>query len=114
MPTQEIHRCQCPVCQQEADHPDKAEHRRINLLLSRLDEQQRRWFAAHESKRLGYGGDRLPRQITWLGEETISKRRQEIAKDLKKRPSGRGRPPGAGGHARGKKNPAFSPPPTTS
>jgi hypothetical protein len=96
MPTQEIHRCQCPLCQEEADHPDKAEHRRINLLLSRLDEQQRRWFAAHESKRLGYGGDRLLYQITGLDEKTIAKGRQELEGDLQARPADRVRLPGGG------------------
>ena len=33
-------------------------HRQMNLLLSRLDEQQRRWYAAVESAKLGHGGDR--------------------------------------------------------
>lgn len=103
MPTREIHTCQCPVCQQEADLPDKAEHRRINLLLSRLDEQQRRWFAAHESKRLGYGGDHLLSQITGLDEKTIAKGRQELEADLKARPTDRVRLPGGGRIAREKK-----------
>jgi hypothetical protein len=29
------------------------------LVFNRLDENQRRWFVALESKRLGHGGDRL-------------------------------------------------------
>ena len=40
----DIHQCQCPTCQQEAAHPDQALHRQMNLVLSRLDEQQRRWY----------------------------------------------------------------------
>ena len=103
MPIQEIHCCQCPVCQQEADHPNKTEHRRINLLLSRLDEQQRRWFAAHESKRLGYGGDRLLSQITGLDEKTIAKGRQELEENLHTRPTNRVRRSGGGRKAREKK-----------
>ena len=31
----------------------------MNMLLSRLDEQQRRWYAALEATRLGHGGDQL-------------------------------------------------------
>jgi hypothetical protein len=31
-------------------------HQQINLLVSRLDEQQRRWFVALEAKRVGRGG----------------------------------------------------------
>ncbi|MBV9577288.1 MAG: hypothetical protein JO057_01725 [Chloroflexi bacterium] len=30
-------------------------HRQMNLLLSRLDEQQRRWYLSVESERLGWG-----------------------------------------------------------
>jgi hypothetical protein len=103
MPMPEIHPCHCSICQQEGDHPDKAEHRRINVLLSRLDEQQRRWFAAHESKRIGYGGDRLLGQITGLDEKTISKGRQELEDDLQTRPLDRMRLPGGGRIAREKK-----------
>jgi hypothetical protein len=103
MPAREIHSCQCSVCQQQADHPDKQEHRRINLLLSRLDEQQRRWFVAHESQRLGYGGDRLLFQITGMDEKTIAKGRQELEADLTERPAERRRLPGGGRPAREKK-----------
>jgi hypothetical protein len=103
MPTKEIHLCQCPVCQQEPEHPDKAEHRRINLLLSRLDEQQRRWFVAHESQRIGYGGDHLLAQITGLDEKTIAKGRQELDADLLARPTDQIRLPGGGRPTREKK-----------
>jgi hypothetical protein len=33
--------------------PDREHHRQMNLLLSRLDEQQRRWFQAVASERIG-------------------------------------------------------------
>jgi hypothetical protein len=38
-----------------------------NLLVSRLDEQQRRWFVALEAKRVGRGGETLLAQITGPG-----------------------------------------------
>jgi hypothetical protein len=34
--------CQCPRCQAGAAHPERALHKQMNLLLSRLDEPQRR------------------------------------------------------------------------
>ncbi len=43
----------------------------MNLLLSRLDEQQRRWYLAVESERFGYGADRILFEITGVDEKTI-------------------------------------------
>ena len=43
----------------------------MNVLLSRLDEQQRRWYLAVESQRLGHGADRLLFEITGVDEKTI-------------------------------------------
>jgi hypothetical protein len=54
-----IHVCQCPHCQQEAFHQDKKIHHQMNLFLSRLDEQQRRWYVAMESNRMDTGEDQL-------------------------------------------------------
>ncbi len=68
----------------------------MNLFLSRLDEQQRRWYAALESKRLGHGGDRLLAQISGLDEKTIRRGKQELAESLASRPLERVRLPGGG------------------
>ena len=68
----------------------------MNLFLSRLDEQQRRWYAALESKRIGHGGDTLVAQITGLDAETIRRGRRELAVDLGDRPSEHVRLPGGG------------------
>jgi hypothetical protein len=83
-----------PHCQQETPHPDQELHRQMNLLLSRLDEQQRRWYAAVESNRIGAGGDRLLAQITGLDEKTIERGRQELDRSLAERPEKRVRLPG--------------------
>ena len=96
MPRAEVHQCECPHCQQETPHPDQELHRQMNLLLSRLDEQQRRWYVAVESTRLGAGGDRLLAQITGLDEKTIRRGRQELAGELTERPTQRMRLPGGG------------------
>ena len=92
----EIHLCQCPRCQEEAEHPDKELHRQMNLLLSRLDEQQRRWYVALEANRLGAGGIRLMSQITGLDEKTIRRGQAELGAEFTGRPEDRVRLPGAG------------------
>jgi hypothetical protein len=96
MPFSEVHVCQCSHCQQEDDHPDKQIHRQMNLLLSRLDEQQRRWYVALEANRLGRGGLRLLSQITGLDEKTIQRGQQELEQGLVNRPFDRVRLPGGG------------------
>jgi hypothetical protein len=58
----------------------------MNVLLSRLDEQQRRWFLAVESERFGYGADRILFEITGVDEKTIRRGRRELAVSLADRP----------------------------
>ena len=94
--TREIVQCQCPHCQQDGDHPDRALHTQMNLLMSRLDEAQRRWYAALEAKRLGQGGDRVVAQITGVDEKTIRRGRAELTASLADCPEERVRQPGAG------------------
>ena len=91
-----IHQCQCPACARGEDHPDRHLHHTINLLLSRLDEQQRRWLAALESQKVGHGGDVLLSQITGLHPDTIRRGREELDADLQDRPTDRIRKPGGG------------------
>ena len=91
-----VHPCACPHCQSGQDHPDRRLHHQINLLMSRLDEQQRRWFVALESKKAGYGGDTLFSLITGLHVDTIRRGREELDAELQGRPSDRVRRPGAG------------------
>jgi len=88
--------CQCPLCQQETDHPSRELHRQMILLLGRLDEQQRRWYVGLESNRIGAGGDRILAQITGLDEATIRQGREELATSLVERPAGRVRRQGGG------------------
>lgn len=91
-----IHECQCPDCLHGAEHPDRELHQQMNLLISRLDEQQRRWLAALESKKIGHGGDTLLALITGLHVDTIRRGRQELDAGLADRPVDRIRNPGAG------------------
>jgi hypothetical protein len=73
-----IHHCKCPECRRRQDSPTKTLHRRINLLISTLDEHQRRLDAGLESQRLGHGGDRAVAQITGLSVATIAAGRREL------------------------------------
>jgi hypothetical protein len=68
----------------------------MNLFLSRLDEQQRRWYVALEAERVGVGGDRLLAQIIGLDEKTIRRGRVELAGELADRPGDRVRQVGGG------------------
>ena len=71
MSTSVIHLCTCPRCRRPERHPDRELHQQINLLVSRLDEQQRRWFVALEAKRVGRGGETLLARITGLDRRTM-------------------------------------------
>jgi hypothetical protein len=94
-----VHQCECAQCRQAIPHPDQARHAQMNMFLSRLDEQQRRWYVALEADRLGHGGERLLAQITGLDEKTIRRGQAEVAGALadvpvqRQRRSGGGRPP---------------------
>src|SRR6266581_1026375 len=96
MPRSEVHQCECAHCQQETPYPDQDLHRQMNLLLSRLDEQQRRWYVAVESNRIGAGGDRLLSQITGLDAQDDPTGAARTGNSLAERPTERVRVPGAG------------------
>jgi hypothetical protein len=96
MSDQAVHQCECSICQETADGPDKVIHHQINVLMSRLDEQQRRWYAAVEATRRGHGGIGTVSLITGLSEKTISRGIAEMEEDLRSRPVDRVRLPGGG------------------
>jgi len=80
-------------------HADREWHQQMALFASRLDERQRRWYAALEADRVGQGGDRLLAQIVGVDEKTIRRGRAELAASLadvpvrRVRRIGGGRPP---------------------
>ena len=91
-----VYQGHCPACRAGDDHPDRDFPHRLNLLLSRLDEQQRRWVAALEAEKVGHGGDTLVALITGLHVDTIRRGREELDAELRDRPCDRIRKPGAG------------------
>ena len=76
--------------------------------MGRLDEQQRRWYAAVESAEIGHGGDRFLSTVTGLHVDTIRRGREELAESLEGRPADRVRLPGGGCPALEKKSPTSS------
>ena len=91
-----IGECKCDDCLQPSTHPSKELHRRMNLFLSRLNEQQKRWYVALESEKIGRGGDKLMSQISGIHVETIRRGRRELASSLEGRPIERVRLQGGG------------------
>ena len=92
----QIHECQCAVCLEGKDSAESQQHHQMNVFLSRLNEQQRRWYVALESNKIGHGGDTRLSQITGMDVETIRRGRREIDDDLQSRPSDRIRVKGGG------------------
>jgi hypothetical protein len=90
-----VHVCACPACQQGVQ-PERDDHRDLNLILSRVDEQQRRWIAGREARRRGHGGIQQVAEITGLHPETIRRGRDELDQQLDGRPTDRVRRPGGG------------------
>lgn len=96
MATREVYQCQCENCQKPEHHPDKQHHHLMNLLLSRLDEQQRRWYVAVEAEKMGHGGTDCMSVVTGINVNTIRKGRREMADNLNGRPYDRIRVAGGG------------------
>ena len=78
----------------------------MNVLLSRLDEQQRRWYVAVEADRIGHGGAERLSKMTGINVNTIRRGRRELADDLTDRPTDRVRQVGGGRKPIEKKIPA--------
>jgi hypothetical protein len=92
----QVYECQCPNCQQSKEDSDWQLHHQMNVFLSRLNEQQRRWYVALESKKIGHGGDSLLSLITGMDVETIRRGRRELDEELDTRPTESVRQAGGG------------------
>lgn len=103
MPKGAIHQCQCPSCVSLKVPSTQELHRLMNLLLSRLDEDHRRWYVALESLKQGQGGDRRLALLTGVNVATIRRGRRELARSLQGFPAERIRRRGGGGPALKKK-----------
>jgi hypothetical protein len=95
MANRQIHQCSCAACG-SGDAATRVAHHQLNVLMSRLNEPQRRWLAGVEANRLGHGGTEQLRRITGLDINTIRRGREELAQDLRTCPSERLRAVGGG------------------
>ena len=91
-----VHQCRCRVCKEGANPQIAAHHQQINLLLSRLNEPQRRWYVATLSLAPDTPGDRELSRITGLDEKTIRRGRYEMQYQLSQVPQERQREEGGG------------------
>jgi hypothetical protein len=91
-----VHECECKVCKAGFDQNIAANHHRINLFLSRLNEPQRRWYVATLSEEENALSDREWSLITGLDEKTIQRGRAELREELANAPLGRQRRVGGG------------------
>ena len=91
-----IHQCECKKCQEKGESIEKELHHQINVVMSRLNEQQKRWYAGVEANRYSKKGVYLVSQITGLDEKTIRRGQAELAEDLISRPKDRIRLAGGG------------------
>lgn len=73
--------CTCPICRNPADHPEKALHEQINLLMSVMNTRQRRLFAAFQAQQMGRGGITRMAEISGLDRKTIRKGLTELLSD---------------------------------
>jgi hypothetical protein len=98
-----IHRCECAICQAEADHITVQQHQRMNLFLSRLTEPQRRWYVGMLSQEPDSPSELELARITGLDRKTIRRGRCEVSAGLANLAPDRQRRPGGGRPAAEKK-----------
>jgi hypothetical protein len=91
----QVRQCQCAGCIELKSIPINARHRRLNVLFSQLSADQRRYYAALESVRIGRGGDRIVSLITGIDVATIRQGREQLAASRRGR-DGEDSPPSAG------------------
>jgi hypothetical protein len=98
-----VHSCACPQCQSGADSALTRSHQHMNVLLSRLNEPQRRWYVGSLSLVPQSPTDIELSLITGLDEKTIRRGRRELEADLSTVPADRQRREGGGRPAAEKK-----------
>ena len=103
MSDQALHTCECAICQSGRDEAVVVYHRQLNLLLSRLNEPQRRWHVGLLSLEPNSPSDVELSQISGLDEKTIRRGRRELEDELADVPVTRQRRPGGGRPAAEKK-----------
>jgi hypothetical protein len=91
-----IHHCECEICKTGLATEVIKSHQRINLLLSRLNEPQRRWYVATLAEEADGPSDHQLGLITGLDEKTIRRGKAEMQEQLATVPVGQQRRAGGG------------------
>ena len=91
-----VHQCSCRACQADTDTPLRQRHQQINLLLSRLNEPQRRWYVGSLSADPEQPSDSELARITGLDRKTIRRGRRELLDGFAAAPPAHQRRPGGG------------------
>src|SRR6266481_3180162 len=89
-----IHECQCAVCQAGTDSDIQGQHRRINIVMSQLNEGQRRWYVGSMSQVTDGPSDQELSRITGLDVKTIRRGRREVVNETVRSLDNRQRQPG--------------------
>jgi hypothetical protein len=100
----QIRQCECKICQSHSDAQIIQSHHQINLLLSRMNEAQRRWYIGWLVTQPSSPSQRTLSLITGLTTKTIRKGRRELAQQLQSTPVNKQRRAGGGRKLAEKKN----------
>lgn len=92
----QIRKCECNSCQSQSDSERVKSHHQMNLLLSRMNEVQRRWYVGWLAAQPSSPSERELSLITGLATKTIRRGRRELAQELESTPAGRQRRVGGG------------------
>ena len=90
------YQCECDICQAGTDSETIRLHHQMNLVLSRLNEPQRRWFVGFLSQKADGPTDQQLARITGLDRKTIRRGRRELESAWAEVPQGRQRREGGG------------------
>ncbi|GAC1532212.1 MAG: hypothetical protein NVS2B4_11990 [Ramlibacter sp.] len=96
MSNRSVHACRCDACLCATDEATRKLHHQVNLFVSHLNEQQRRWWGALEAQRHGHGGVLLVTRMTGLTDKTIRRGMHELGDELQCVAAGRVRREGGG------------------
>jgi len=99
-----IHACECDECLEHPRSAEAVEHRKVNRVISLLDEKQARRVVGLLADREGHGGVSLLSRITGMSRTTILLGQRELVGEDPV-PADRVRRPGGGRKPLEKKDP---------
>src|ERR1700759_5345545 len=98
------HVCRCETCRESPRGAEAMEHRKLNRVVSLLDEKQARRVVGLLAEREGHGGIALLSRVTGMSRTTIAQGQRELVGEDPV-PADRVRRPGGGRKLLEKKSP---------